>query len=140
MNNVAVIKSIVTTEVYHQHMTADILIAVRRQAARRGVLWVGDIPIDDKTRSLRPRVNHGRWIVDCPYCIGAELMNESGLFMCQSCYNSGNGHRYLRVARPRGRAKVEALLLKRPLLENRNWQHGEAIALLEQENKEYGVN
>lgn len=84
---------------------------------------------------LKAYVNHGRWIVKCE-CGGAEKAWEEGLFMCLSCWNSGHKHQYRRVVFPKERARIEELLIKRPLI-NRNWSPGETLAQLKKENKEH---
>ena len=85
--------------------------------------------------SLKAYVNHGRWIVKCE-CGGAEKAWEEELFMCLSCCNSNHKHQYRKVIFPKERAKIEELLIKRPLI-NRNWILGESMAKLRQENKEH---
>ena len=135
-----VMKSIVTGEIYSQHSTQDIHIAIRRQAARSGIIWFGGaIPIDEEHPFLMPRVNHGRWLVDCPDCLGAELLDASDLFMCRSCWNVKHDHKYLRVNRVKDQGKIEAVLLERPFVENRNWTD-ETLRKLKAENKSNGVS
>ena len=131
-------ESIITGEVHSQHITGDLVNSIRKNASKHGIVWLGGIPITDG-EPLQPRINHGRWIVDCPFCPSAELMNESGLFMCQSCWNINNGRAYHNVAKPNNRIKVERALLKRPEQENRNWKPGETVAQLLAENIEHGV-
>jgi hypothetical protein len=36
---------------------------------------------------VKPRIDHDRWIVDCPYCPGAEMAMDK--FFCTSCLNTG---------------------------------------------------
>lgn len=69
---------------------------------------------------VEARVNHGRWLVDCPACKGAELASEDG-FICCSC---GAG-RYT-VVWPDNRADIETVLDSRPVA-NRNWHLGETV-------------
>lgn len=80
-------------------------------------------------------VNHGRWLVKCE-CGGAEKMFEEGIFMCQSCYNAGHKHKHRHAVFPKQRRQVEAILLRRPI-PNRNWQLGETLAQLKQENEQH---
>lgn len=84
---------------------------------------------------LQAYVNHGRWVVKCE-CRGAEKAWEEGLFMCLSCLNSGHKHKYRKVIFPKERAAIEAILIKRPLI-NRNWLPGETLAQLGKENKDH---
>ena len=87
---------------------------------------------------LTPRVNHSRWIIDCPFCSGAELYWESAnLHYCVSCANNMTELPIL-VKMPGNRLKIEEILLKRENIENRNWI-GETIADLQRENKDRGV-
>ena len=85
---------------------------------------------------LQARVNHGRWIVDCPNCFGAELADVDDLrFYCLSCGNRDVGHRWLQVKLPPNRTRIEELLLRRLQPGNRNWHPGESVAQLERENR-----
>ena len=79
-------------------------------------------------------VNHGNWLVFCPKCHGAEYAFEEEWFFCCSCKNSYMGHKYRRLIFPKDRAAIEKLLVVRPLL-NRNWQPGESLEKLRQENE-----
>lgn len=126
----------ITAETYFHHDTDTILAAVRQNAARRGILWPADVPVDYSMSPLAPRVNHGHWIVDCPWCGSAEFLNDSSLFICQNCWNAAIGHQWLRVEVPENRAEIEAILGKRPNSVNRNWSSSETLAHLRAENKE----
>lgn len=81
------------------------------------------------------RVNHGRWIVDCPTegCVGAELASEVRPFVCISC----TAGPYV-IVWPDERAEIEALLEPRPT-EAQNWEPGETVEFLQAENDEHGV-
>ena len=87
-------------------------------------------------KPLLTYVNHGRWLVSCDKCKGAEYAWEEGMFMCRSCWNAGHGHQYRKAEFPEDRQKIEKILEKRAL-PNRNWSHGETLAFLRQENKEF---
>jgi len=92
-------------------------------------------------------VNHGRWLVRCPYCLGAELVYppEPGrrraekTFFCRSCKNQSNGGRPLPVTWPEEMNEIENILAGRPNAANRNWRPGESLALLHAENIEHRV-
>lgn len=90
-------------------------------------------------KALIPRTNQGRWIVDCPFCNGAEFAWEENLFICESCWNKAVGYQYIIVKLPtkRKRESIENLLANRPLT-NQNWE-GETLEQLKQENLEHGV-
>lgn len=83
-------------------------------------------------------VNHGAWLVACPKCGGAEYAWEEGVFFCCSCKNSYMGHALRRLEFPKDRARIEELLLDRPL-DNRNWTPRETVADLERENNEHAA-
>lgn len=99
--------------------------------------------------SLSARVNHGRWIVDCPVCKGAEYVFKSRLLMlCQNCRNDSTDE-FRQVVLPQEVDEIEAALCKRPeqsyafgrrCYPHRNWEVGQTVADLERENKEHGVN
>lgn len=91
----------------------------------------------DDGAPLPARVNHGRWIVDCPDCRGAmPVWVEQPLMWCSDCQNRAVGHRWRRVALPvvEERVAIEAILSQRPNPANRNWEPGEAVADLIAEN------
>ena len=77
------------------------------------------------------RVNHGRWIADCPICRGAEMVKETQDFLCGSCGAFG------RVKWPKDIAAIEAALAVRPM-GNQNWTPDEKVSALIAENKERG--
>ena len=94
--------------------------------------------------------NHGRWIVTCAWCTGAELAGSSGfglrdlpsapndVFLCSNCKNNGTGNP-VPVAWPPNRQAIEVLLLKRPHTANRNWMPGETVQELARENSDHEV-
>jgi len=93
------------------------------------------------------RINHGRWLVDCPGCNSALVVDLSELvFMCVECANAANEGKWFAVIVPTNRKAIETELLKRPwngrnLAEavNRNWEPGETVATLKQENTDHGI-
>lgn len=89
----------------------------------------------------RARVDHNRWIADCPDCGGAEFVWRDGpsVMICQNCLNGGIGHAWRAVEFPGDIAAIEAALLARPLPQNRHWSPGESVADLLAENAENGV-
>ena len=94
--------------------------------------------LDDTT--VYAEMNHGRWVVKCLWCAGAELAREDSIFMCSNCGNKEIGHRWVRMEFPKSREVIEQILEKRPLMENRNYSKGESLAKLRRENKEHGVS
>jgi len=99
---------------------------------------IGDRRILD-TPIVQARVNHGRWIADCPFCIGAEMVwfEEPSIFFCFSCRNKAVGEHLLRVEIPRNYEKIEDILMVRHPV-NRNWD-GETLSALKSENTKAGV-
>jgi hypothetical protein len=130
-------ESIITGEVHGQCLTGEIKTTIRKNAAKHGIIWLGEISVSEEP-ALKPRVNQGRWIIDCPDCPSAEFMDETDVFMCQSCWNVSNERKYRAVKQPSNRASIEHELLKRPDPINRNWTN-ETITKLRSENAEHGV-
>ena len=91
--------------------------------------------------TVQARINHGRWIVDCPTpgCNSAMLASlKERRYACPDC-----GKGWWRVVFPDRRVDIEDLLLRRPLIaqlpSSRNWEVAETVADLERENRERGV-
>lgn len=85
------------------------------------------------------RVNSGRWIVDCPFCEGAELWNpETDIFFCCSCRNADAEGAYLRVQIPDAaiRSMVEEHLVRERPLKARHWEPGETLDDLRRQDAE----
>lgn len=88
---------------------------------------------------LPVRVNHGRWVVDCPVCLSAQLASFTDpRFLCVTCGNVNVDGKWFRLAWPANAAAIEAALVIRPT-ENRNWSPGETVADLRRENTEHGI-
>jgi len=93
------------------------------------------------------RINHGRWLVDCGGCNSALVVDLSQpVFMCVECGNAANDGKWFAVTVPSNRKAIEAELLKRPWsgrnpseAVNRNWEPGETVAALKQENTDHGI-
>lgn len=84
--------------------------------------------------SVAARVNHGRWIVDCPSCPNAHLLPAEGrAFVCAEC---GSGPHDVEI--PHDRDDIDAALAVRNDV-NRNWSPGETVDDLLAENTEHGV-
>ena len=106
-------------------------------------------PLDHVVATARPmiaRVNHGVWIASCE--CGARGAPAPGLVVwlaipfgfCLRCLNRswGGGWRPVVVPPPADRAAIEAVLLCRPNLEDRNWEVHESIDDLICQNIEAG--
>ena len=102
---------------------------------------------DNTAGQVAARINHGRWLGDCGGCNSALVIDLSEpVFMCVECANAGNEGRWFAVTVPRNRKAIEDELLKRPWngrnpseAVNRNWEPGETVAALKQENTEHGI-
>jgi ribosomal protein L37AE/L43A len=119
---------------------------------RRMYMGMGFGPLPDPTEDntfgeVSARINHGRWLVDCPGCNSALVVDLTELvFMCVECGNNHNDGKWLRVTVPRNRKAIEDELLKRPMngrnpaeAVNRNWEPGETLTMLKQENTDHGI-
>uniref|UniRef100_A0A6M3JT42 Uncharacterized protein n=1 Tax=viral metagenome TaxID=1070528 RepID=A0A6M3JT42_9ZZZZ len=89
-------------------------------------------------KPLEARIEHARFIVDCPNCNSAEFYFEDKLFFCSLCKNSNVGGKVYKVKTPNDRKKIEAILGKRPI-KNRHWTEPETLKDLEKENKAHGL-
>lgn len=90
------------------------------------------------------RLNHGRWIIDCPFCPCAGFAyNSSGAqhdrWKCPplpyGCENAAAGKRWVEVIWPDEdlMRRVMMLCALRPETA-RNWRPGEQVSMLEREN------
>lgn len=87
--------------------------------------------------TVEARVDHGRWIADCPSCPSAQDVTPADpRFWCPTC---GSGDVWHRVVFPKNRAAIEEVLDLRPLAQNRNWRPSETLADLKRENAEHKV-
>ena len=117
--------------------------------AAKGMGFATVDQISDERR-IEARVNHGRWLVDCPYDLGSELLDPSEpVFVCLSCGNLGfNEDTKLQgdgllleidFPVPGQMRQIEKLLSARPKEINRNWSPGETVGDLQRENEEHGI-
>lgn len=114
---------------------------------RAGGDWTAPVPPDEafnagmapKALSVHAEANHGRWIVVCPDCSGAQYAcPDDPRFMCNNCANVVIAGLWRRVIWPKEREMIDTLLRRRPE-KNRNWSPGETLADLRRENKANGV-
>lgn len=88
---------------------------------------------------VRARLEHGRWIADCPACNGAEVVSRQAReFYCLSCGNAASGGQPMRVVFPRDRAKIEAVLEMRAGC-NQHWRPGDTVEELRALNRAHGL-
>lgn len=117
-------------------------LAAQEARIRQGVElpdWLKALPVGvDKSNKVYAEVNHGRWIANCCFCKGAEMVTPTDpRFLCLSCGNQGGT--WVPVEFPSNAASIEAELVKRPKQENRNWRAPETLAYLRKENAERGI-
>jgi hypothetical protein len=117
----------------HGHRLAD-LAEVKTWRRLHGKHLAGRDPVRVNEPILEPRVNHGRWVVECPRCRGSVMLATPGL---DTVVCSGNCGLEYPVAFPGEREQIERVLLLRPR-ENRNWSAGETIDALRSENVAHG--
>ena len=99
----------------------------------------GPLPLLESQDSVPARINHGRWIVDCE-CRGAQLVYFSDLrTWCPRCGNVASGGAWRQVAIPSNWRDIEQILNLRPELANRNWQPGETVEMLRNENSTHNL-
>jgi hypothetical protein len=92
--------------------------------------------------------NHGRWIVRCPYCLGAQVAHRTDhRYLCADCLNGGTA-RWAAVTWPADAELAERVLEVRPA-EAASWNpwpprpgipgaSGETLAMLVGENARMG--
>lgn len=111
------------------------------------MLGTGRIEISEVP--ARARVNHGRWIADCPRqgCANAEALEPKQMdYACSNCMLVA------KVEWPRNPDGISEALGRRPIPQNQNWYpkghpeavalgiaHGETVKQLLAENAEHGV-
>lgn len=121
-----------------------------RQIAARFPSSTGDktLPTDAVTLRRRvravARVNHGRWIADCPDpdCGGASFISfDNPFFFCCECRNGRVDHDLIpvEVPKPGLRGEIEDYLRARPVPRTRNWLPGESMVELRDENRAHNV-
>lgn len=112
-----------------------------RQHAAFGLTPPQDTEGVAEVAPLMARIYADSWIVDCPDCGGAEFVWLNGPFLmwCHSCGNVAVNGMWRRVELPGDIAAAEALLDKRTLRDQRNWDPRiETIEMLRAENAEKG--
>lgn len=84
--------------------------------------WYGDPPhgILPDTRGVAT-VNHGRWLVECPWCSSASMASrDDHRFFCTACGNDGTG-KWIVVDWPANAQQAEIVLADRPSIEARSF-------------------
>jgi ribosomal protein L37AE/L43A len=134
--------------VQHQDLQPEpYLTMVRRMYMGMGFGPLPDPTDDNVSGEVGARINHGRWLVNCAGCNSALVIDlGQPVFMCVECGNAGNGGKWFAVIVPGNRKAIEDELLNRPIngrnpaeAVNRNWEPGETVATLKQENADHGI-
>lgn len=103
------------------------------------------LPADDQVAAdveAHARLDHGRWVVDCPACPSAQLASfEDRRFFCTDCHNAAAGGAWVPVRWPPANQleAVEAELELRPADATRNWRPGESVDDVRAENAAHGI-
>lgn len=90
----------------------------------------GKAATTDRRRTLRPYVNGGRWVADCPQCRGGILIDPE--WPAAGCLECGTWFEIVAI-REDWRA-VEQAMVARPVL-NRNAYEDETVAELAKETE-----
>lgn len=126
----------------HEHPTALVARFAAALSEQVGVEIVvrSDVSEDERAAAY---VNHGRWMIDCPFGCGAaqEADPTWPLTLCPNCWNAAVDGRWVRVEWPDEQTadEIERCLLVRPDEQTRNWYPHETVATLCEENVWYGV-
>ena len=94
--------------------------------------------------TLKAYINHGRWLVTCPQCGGAEIVKVHLPFQCLGQVNAGfHGETtmcgcVMDVEWPNEKLAIEDVLIKRKV-EHRNWSWDETVEMLKAENTANGI-
>ncbi len=126
------------------------LLAAQQQGQMELSVQLGDIgaPIGP---SVVARVNaaylggrfgwKGRWIADCDEdCSGAEMIDwKTPVFMCCACFNRAVGFQWRTIILPENRVGIERALLRRPKANIHNFEPGETLADLIEQNHMLGI-
>ncbi|MGH3005642.1 MAG: hypothetical protein ACRDOS_07045 [Gaiellaceae bacterium] len=89
--------------------------------------------LDEAEETVRPEVNGGRWIADCPRC-GSSMLASPGLDTVTCLSKCAL---VFRAEFPPEREQIEALLILRPET-NRFWKPGTSVEELRAENRTQG--
>ncbi len=110
-----------------------------RELTRRIAQRAGYVLRDGAKGEVEARLEHGRWIADCPFCNGAEVVSRQAReFFCLSCGMTANGGQPMRVRFPRERAEIERVLQARQA-RNQHWRPGDTVAELRALNRAHGL-
>jgi hypothetical protein len=113
---------------------AEWALALRKENKR------GEMPLGvSKDYTVDAKINHGRWIAECPVCHSAQVTSpDDKRFFCIQCENVSASGKWATVKWPSAPqvGMIEELLLVRPDVKTRNWIAGESVADLRKENED----
>ncbi len=115
------------SEIYKTNTSGSGIAKVKLQRERISKLVISD------TKPLEARIEHSRWIVDCPNCNSAEFAFEDNVFFCSYCNNSDIKGKSRKVKFPKERKEIEEVLSVRQI-KNRHWYPNETLDKLKTEN------
>lgn len=124
--------------------TAPDILGVRRDQLPK--VWQAPIPLAEAMvagtapadETVEVYANHGRWVVECPTCHGAQLAHRADRrFMCNYCGNAEVGGLWRPVSWPSDHEAIEHELGQRPDAANQNWIPGQALEDLVEERVEH---
>lgn len=107
--------------------------------------WSAPVPLNEAmTAPLGPPeiavsvyANHGRWIVECPECAGAQIASANDpRFMCTVCANVATEGMWRPVIWPDEAVAIDQVLTARPDVATQNWTPGETVDDLLAEQQE----
>lgn len=126
------INQILTCNTHKRNYRQYILSAARATfgSAMPAIQW-GTV---DQQHPVVAWVYRGYWVVTCE-CRGQVYYEPGEPFFCPDCLNVLTAGTPRAVLMPENRAEAERLLCERPNMENRNWEPGESVAVLETENQ-----
>lgn len=96
-------------------------------------------PVRASDEVLVARVDHGRWLADCPAC-NAGIALTPGVAEA-FCFGAGCAHHFTNIVWPSDEAidEIERTLRARPKVPTRNWWPTETVHALRAENRAHGL-
>lgn len=96
------------------------------------------LPTKTADVDVYPRCEQGRWLVDCPFCSGAQFASKTDpRFFCIGCLCEQVGAKWLRVVWPDGLGEIEEALRVRET-KDVYYLPGETAADIHEQNREQG--
>ena len=118
----------------------EVMQSPRMKARVRGMRFRYTGRVNEEAAPVLARVRQGRWIGLCE-CGGAERVDPGErTFYCFGCGNEDARGDLRPVVFPHDYPDIEAALSVRPYPINRNWEPGETVGDLLEENREHGLD